>query len=176
MFSRIPGRLAVFVLAVLPLSGCALVTDLGIYCQLVKRNPADTNPADGIDAIAVTQGELPNTGADPESRTDFVSFGATGCENLVCVRNAEFEESVEDGLAIGAGQPAFGVCSVACVPGNADSCRSGDSSVDNDPRKRLTCRALVLDEDTLGRIRQADPERYERYFGNNTSPYFCARG
>jgi hypothetical protein len=41
---------------------------------------------------------------------------------------------------------------------------------------RYACRPLILDEATLAAIRQADPEKYQRYFGDTQSPYFCAKG
>ncbi|NRD51271.1 adventurous gliding motility lipoprotein CglD, partial [Corallococcus exiguus] len=41
-------------------------------------------------------------------------------------------------------------------------------------KERMTCRPLLLDQDTLDAIRIADESFYRRTFGENNSPYFCA--
>ena len=156
--------------------GCKQVNDLGTYCVLVKRDPADTNPADGISSIPVTQSEIPQVAGDSADSRDYISFGSTECEDLVCVRDSAFMESTESGLPVGPNQPAYGVCSTACTPTAQSTCTASDSSIDKTAKTHLTCRRLVLDQDTLDRLRETDPVTYQEYFGTNTSPYFCARG
>ncbi len=173
------GRVLGFLVAILTVAtdlGCARVNDLGIYCILVRRDPADTDPTDGISSVAVTQGELPNVSGSTSSQRDYISFGSTECEDLVCVRDSTFAEANEEGLSSGTNFPAYGVCSTACSPSNQETCKAADRALDENPATHLSCRRLVLDEETLARIREADPARYEQLFGTNTSPYFCARG
>lgn len=134
--------------------GCTPQSDLGTPCVLKRRAP-DGGTADILER-EVTAGK------------DFVSFGAIECEDLVCVRDANTS---------GTGNPdqaASGFCSRPCVQ-TATSCRTGNNSIDDGPEP-YACRPLLLDEDTLARIRQNDPEKYERYFGDTQSPYFCAKG
>ena len=93
---------------------------------------------------------------DPEiaygANQDIISFGGTDCSTRICVRDAQFRQAAGDG-------PALGYCSMACGP-----CPEG-----------MTCRALLLDEQTLRALKAADPERYRAVFGEATRPYFCAR-
>ena len=106
------------------------------------------NPDGGSMGVPIRQ-------SDPEiaysANQDIISFAVTECSTKVCVRDAKFMET--------GGGDAHGYCSTACGP-----CPTG-----------MTCRALVLDEATLERLRAADPERYKRTFGETTTPYFCAR-
>jgi hypothetical protein len=132
---------------------------LGVPCNLVRRNP------DGGASLLIREGEIPDGGRT----VDFISFGATECEDLVCVR---------DGNVPFTGQPqapAVGYCSRACVPGSSIGCPAKDSADDNNPAKKLTCRSLILDETTLALLRSTDPAKFHQYFGETTSPYFCAR-
>jgi hypothetical protein len=154
--------------------GCRQANDLGTYCILVRRNPAD--PPGTISSIPVRQGELPVTSGPTSSQRDYISFGSTECENLVCVRDATFSEANEPGLSVGANFPAYGVCSRPCTPSAQALCQAADSAIDKNPRTHLSCRQLVLDEATLAHLQQTDPVRYQQYFGTNTSPFFCARG
>ena len=156
--------------------GCAPVNDLGTYCVLVRRDPADTDPSDGISSVPVLQSEIPTVTGDSTSQRDYISFGSTECEDLVCVRDSAFSEANESGLPVGPSEPAYGVCSTSCQQGNNTTCQAADSSIDKNPRTHLTCRRLVLDAATLAHIQETDPARYAQYFGTNTSPYFCARG
>jgi hypothetical protein len=130
---------------VLAAAGCAAPADVNLTCVLVRSNP------DG-GMVGV-----PLRTTDPEiafsANLDIISFGGTDCSTRVCVRDAAFQQAPGDG------ELALGYCSVACGP-----CPSG-----------LRCRAPVLDEQTLGRLRASDPESYKRTFGETTTPYFCAR-
>ena len=88
---------------------------------------------------------------------DFISFGTTQCEDLTCVRDSDAPSGEPNAVAMG-------YCSNRCQPGNA--CPSGDPADDLDPKKKLRCRALVLDEETLRSIN----------LGGLKSPWSCARG
>ena len=90
-----------------------------------------------------------------QANLDILSFGATECSTKICVRDATFMDSSTDSDAF-----AQGYCSAACGP-----CGAG-----------LTCRALLLDEQTLAALKKADPERYKAVFGEATMANFCARG
>ncbi len=149
----LPPLLLIAALVAPSLVGCTNAGDNGRPCFLVKGDPADTDPSDGIDRIRITEGEI-------GQGTDFISFAATECEDLVCVREAGTEAT---------GNPsaeAVGKCSRPCA-GEGAEC---PSAVDN---LTLSCRALLLDTETLSKVRQADPERFEAAFGGTTSPFFC---
>jgi hypothetical protein len=158
------------------MAGCKQVNDLGTYCVLVKADPADTDPSDGISSIPVTQSEIPVVTGDSNSKRDYLSFGSAECEDLVCVRDFAFSEANEPGLPVGPSQPAYGICSTACTPTAASTCAPSDTSLQKNDRTKISCRQLVLDQDTLTKLKEEDPVQYQEYFGTNTSPYFCARG
>ncbi|MBX5482520.1 MAG: adventurous gliding motility lipoprotein CglC [Myxococcaceae bacterium] len=140
-------------------SGCKAKTDLGQPCILVRKDPSDTDPSDGIRSIDILEDEV-------TPGKDFVSFGSTECDDLVCVRDASDPPGEK-------GTPAQGFCTRPCVQASETSCLTGDDQVDRETP--FTCRSLLLDEDTLASIKQADPQTYQRYFGDTQSPYFCAR-
>jgi hypothetical protein len=103
----------------LPLLLCACASapaDLGEPCTLVREGP------DG--------GAVPILQSDPviadQAGADVLSFGVSGCQSHICVRDSHFVEQ-------GAGPDAHGYCSASCGP-----CGDG-----------LTCRALLLDSATL---------------------------
>ena len=92
-------------------NACRVATDLGLPCQLVKKNPDG-----GTTSVPILESDLPG------GNKDFISFGATECEDLVCVRDAKVPRTGVPGAA------ALGYCSRACVPnasgGNVCSKRS----------------------------------------------------
>jgi hypothetical protein len=139
-------------------ASCRVATDLGRPCNLVKKNPDG-----GSGSVPILESELP--GADK----DFISFGATECEDLVCVRDAYVPRT---GVAT---TPATGYCSRACVPNSSTGCPPANADDNKDPTKKLSCRALLLDEQTLGAICSTDPGTCQQ-LGDTRSPYFCARG
>ncbi len=161
LFLKMPQRL-LFRMALLALltvlEACRSATDLGNPCVLVKKNPDG-----GSTPVSIKERELPDGGKD------FISFGAAICENLVCVRDSAYPKNPDPNA------DALGYCSSACVA-NSGTCASANSSDDSNPARRLTCRALLLDELTLAAICSADPVKCYQYFGGTTSPYFCARG
>ena len=140
-------------------AACTVSTDLGSQCVMKKANPDGGAPLD-ITESDVTPGK------------DFISFGATECEDLVCVIDAAHLQLTGDPNA-----PVKGYCSRSCAEGSSSTCTpQQDPSWDTDPDKAMSCRALFLDPVTLGKICQADPQKCQQYFGDNSSPYFCARG
>ncbi len=148
-------RLAVLLSAAFVI-GCGVKTDLGKTCSLFKRGP------DG-GAVPIKEQDIAG-----KANKDFISFGAVECEDLVCVRDSSF---------VSTAQPtdnAQGYCSRPCVLGSTTGCPAADSADDQNPTRRLSCRALLLDETTLAACR-ADPDCKAR-LGDTTAPYFCARG
>ncbi|HYX92836.1 MAG TPA: adventurous gliding motility lipoprotein CglC [Myxococcaceae bacterium] len=144
-------------------TGCSN-TVIGQPCVLVKKDPTDTDPSDGTRSIPIKWNDILN-----QQQKDFISFGATECEDLVCVLSTNNWPANPDPNAAASGE-----CSTACPgPDAAGSCLTG-TGVDNSPNA-FTCRALVLDADTLASFKQSDPVLYQKYFGNTQSPYFCAR-
>ena len=134
-------------------SGCKPKTDLNQKCSLVKRNP------DGGQPLAITEADLKSKKANNK---DFLSFGTVECEDLLCVRDAQFQ------VDAGPTEPAFGYCSRACAVGSA--CPSYKEELDLGP-EALSCRALLLDAETLARLKETGGLP-----GNITDPYFCAQG
>jgi hypothetical protein len=152
-------RLAVFLSGALLASGCEVTTQLGKPCVLVKR-PSDAEAAQGIRSKPVLESEI-------APKQDFISFGSTDCEDLICVRDAEAPRDQDPNAA------AQGYCSQECVEG-ASTCEVTDSSVDQTLRDRMTCRSLILDQASLERLKKDDPVTYRATFGETNSPYFCA--
>ncbi len=132
---------------------------------MVKRDPN----VDG-GRLFITNGELQGG-----PRKDFVSFGSTDCEDLICVRDSDF--AAPDGGALNPKEVATGYCSRNCLVGAA--CPSSTAELDGNPRTRLTCRPLLLDTETLRAIcngSEGDRASCKTYLGNLTLPDFCARG
>lgn len=154
---------------VLLASGCRVQTDLGRQCVLVRRDPA-SSPGE-VRAKALTEAEVP-------PGRDYISFGVTECEDFICVRDASY--------VVPANTPptaeALGYCSRACEQQRGDSpnlntsCPAMEEAHNRDPALRLSCRALLLDPDTITAICNADRTLCERYFGDNRFSTFCARG
>ena len=143
-------------IALISLEGCRVATDLGRPCTLVKKNPDG-----GSGSVGILESDLP-------PNKDFISFGATECEDLVCVRDAAVPRS---GIP---NATATGYCSRACVPNVTNGCPASNPDDDKDPNKKLSCRALLLDEQTLGAICSTRPDACQS-IGDTRSPYFCAR-
>lgn len=150
------ARSLVVSFALVILVGCKTPTDLGMECPMVKRNP------DGGRPIRIKESEL-----KAAAQKDFISFGSTSCENLTCVRDADY---ARDGGVVDLDAGAFGYCSDKCLEGS--TCTSFDPNDDNDAKRRLNCRALLLDSETLKALCAAGA----CLPGNIQSPFFCARG
>ncbi|RKG64141.1 gliding motility protein [Corallococcus sp. CA054B] len=156
-------RTALFLSAALMLGGCDVTTELGKPCQLVRRATAEEQEAQGRKFMEIQEKDI-------AVDQDFISFGSLDCEDLVCVR---------DDLSPRSDNPeafALGYCSKECVQGSTTGCEItrtvGD--VEEGLKDRMTCRPLLLDQDTLDAIKIADEGFYRRTFGENNSPYFCA--
>jgi hypothetical protein len=148
-------RLAFLVSAALLSSGCEVTSELGKPCVLVK-------------ASSTGQGSEPVTLSDLQPGQDFVSFGSLDCEDLICVLDAKSErQTTQDGKVLG-------YCSRPCVATLQDNCAVTDESVSAELRNRMTCRALLLDQAALDKLRADDPARYRQIFGDHNSPYFCS--
>jgi hypothetical protein len=154
------SALAALSLCLVAASGCKAQTDLNSECVLVKKDPSD---ATGKKSMPITAGEL-----RANANRDVISFGATECEDLVCIREAGAPLPATDA------EPVKGRCSSSCA-GADSTCQSFDEALDKDPATALLCRPLLLDAAVLAAMRQADEAAYRRYFGDNSSPYFCAR-
>jgi hypothetical protein len=183
--------LAAFALVGLLTAGSCIDTDIGAPCQLVKSG-ADPQAAGGAcqpllaavagdaDAITSLQREHPecfHPHLEDLRRSfdkDFVSFGATECENLTCVRprcsirdgsgNAVQEECESKQLPADDKAPN-GICSGECI--TDQDCTSEEG--------KYVCRALVLDDAFLQQLRNAlTPEEYDQYFGRIQNAKFCA--
>jgi hypothetical protein len=165
MTCPVPGHKALFrSLSVLLLgaalaTGCTEATEVGKPCQLVKKPSAEEAAAGALTAPVLER--------DLVAGQDFISFGATDCVDLVCVHDKDAPTS---------GNPdavAIGYCSEACIPGE-DSCSKVSGDAVEGLEARMSCRALLLDQETLNRLRTEDPALYRSTFGDNTNPFFCA--
>ena len=151
------SRLALLVSAVLLCGGCKVNSDIGKRCLLVKKSK---DPAKESDPVLAT---------DLSSGQDFISFGSLDCEDLVCVKDADMPLETADNGQV------FGYCSTACVPDElVDPCPVTDPEAVESVKSRMSCRALLLDQQALDDLRQNDPATYRATFGDNNSPYFCA--
>jgi len=166
MVGNLRARSFLFVAAVtLSMMACNTDTDLGKPgCHLLKAL------ADG-GATNVIVAEL-------SAGKDFLSFGSVECEDLICVLDQNGVASVlAQATANPAvlGDPAVGYCSHACAQGSTGGCTPQYQDLQNDPTLVMSCRPLVLDDDTIAEICK-DPVKCEQYFNNNRSAFFCARG
>ncbi|MFT3709534.1 MAG: adventurous gliding motility lipoprotein CglC [Archangium sp.] len=135
------------------LVACRPATDLNRVCSLVKRNP------DGGPTLPILEREVRNAQG---ANKDFIALGSIDCEDLVCVRDSAFTTDA------GLDDPAQGYCSRACVAGS--TCPSYDENLDRG-QKALSCRALLLTQETLAALNGGDAG-----FAGVRDPYFCARG
>jgi len=144
---------------------CKADTDLGkAGCHLLKSLP------DGGVANVIV--------AELSAGKDFLSFGSVECEDLICVLD---QDAVGALLAQATANPAVladsatGYCSHACAQGSTGGCTPQYQDLQNDPSLIMSCRALVLDNDTIAAICK-DPVKCAEYFNNSRSAFFCARG
>ena len=154
MRTRVLLSLSVLVALAAAVGGCKSENSLGGECVLVKKGPGDAGTAVQIKESEITAG----------LQKDFISFGSIECEDFVCTRDPSF--ALDGGVA-------EGYCSKPCA--NNDACKTGNDDIDKNPKKKLVCRALLLDEATLGQICQNSPADCQTYFGGTSSPFFCAR-
>jgi hypothetical protein len=141
-------------------------TDLGAPCNMVKAI------GDGGVAFVVV--------GDLSAGKDFISFGATECDDLICVvdhssASVQLSQAQRD-AGTSFDSPAVGYCSVNCVQGNNSTCSPQYQDMQNIPGLAMTCQDLVLDQDLINSICQSDPVSCQEYFGSNRASFFCARG
>ncbi|CAM4477991.1 adventurous gliding motility lipoprotein CglC [Corallococcus exiguus] len=156
-------RTALFLSAALMLGGCDVTTELGKPCQLVRRATDQEREEQGRKFVEIQEKDI-------AVDQDFISFGSLDCEDLVCVRDDQSPRS-DNPEAF-----ALGYCSKECVQGTTTGCEITRTVDDVEPglKERMTCRPLLLDQDTLDAIKISDESFYRRTFGENNSPYFCA--
>lgn len=160
-------RTALLMSAALFLGGCEVSSQIGKPCTLVRKATPEEKEQYGNDTMEILEKEI-------APRQDFISFGSVQCEDLICVRDADFPRATNEDGTINLEAPAQGYCSKECVSGST-ACEVKDTSdVQKDLPGRMTCRALLLDQDTLDALRSADEDFYRRTFGENNSPFFCA--
>jgi hypothetical protein len=171
-------RLVILLSAALLATACTVTTDLGHPCVLRKTqvvkdeggNPV-IDPDTGkpkTEVVTILQSEL-------FPGQDYIAFGITDCDDLICVRDADepfLEEPADPALPR---RTALGYCSRACIEGSeASACEVTDPSAAAGLTSRMACRSLLLDTATLERLRAEDPVAYRQTFGETLSPYFCA--
>ncbi|WP_426757384.1 adventurous gliding motility lipoprotein CglC [Myxococcus sp. Y35] len=160
-------RTALMMSAALLLGGCEVASEIGKPCRLVRKATPEELAAGSDKAVDILEREI----AD---RQDFISFGSVNCEDLICVRDQDYPRARKEDGSVDEDAPAMGYCSKPCVEG-ASSCDVTDTDdVNPDLPGRMSCRSLLLDQDTLEALRSADEDFYRRTFGENNSPFFCA--
>jgi hypothetical protein len=157
-------RLVILLSAALVFTGCSVTNDLGRTCTL-KRKATDAEIAadpNGPRSRDILMSELA-----PDQ--DYISFGVTDCDDLICIRDAEAQ------LEPGPKGEALGYCSRACPEGKGpEVCEVTDTGAIDKLEERIACRSLLLDTKTLERLRLENPDEYRRTFGETLSPFFCA--
>ena len=141
--------------AALAVGGCKVNTDLGVACVLVKKAPADA----GVSSVPISEEDLAGQVGD------FISFGSAACEDYICVRHASYPRAATG--------DAWGYCSRPCSPTSPSPCpvEQGDP---------MSCRALILDDQTIGAICNsddpADKEACRQLLGGSVrSSYYCVK-
>lgn len=161
-------RAALLVSTALLLGGCSVSSEIGKSCKLVRKATPEELAAGSEKTVDLLEGEI----ADQQ---DFISFGSPLCEDLICVRDQDFPRARNPDGTLAVDAVAFGYCSKPCVSGAANACKVSDTSdVEPNLPGRMSCRSLLLDEETLNALRAADEAFYRNTFGVNDSPYFCA--
>jgi len=130
---------------------CRPATDLNKSCTLIRPNP------DGGKPLALLENEVQ---AAQGRNKNFIALGVVECEDLICVRDADF---VSDAGPSGKAQ---GYCSSSCAQGSV--CSSYDPAFDRGALS-LNCRPLLLSPGALRALDAGD-------LGSVRDPYFCARG
>ncbi len=168
-------RTALLMSAALFLGGCEVSSEIGKECTLVRKATAEESEANGgRKFMPILQKEI-------ALNQDVISFGSIQCEDLICVRDADFPPTMMANPEDPNGEPiinpnadAKGYCSKECVEGSS-ACEVKDTSgVLQGLPERMSCRSLLLDQATLEALRSANEARYRETFGENNSPFFCA--
>ncbi|MFP2910544.1 adventurous gliding motility lipoprotein CglC [Pyxidicoccus sp. 3LFB2] len=160
-------RAALLMSAAMLLGGCEVSSQIGKPCTLVRKSTPEELEQFKTKTRPILEKEI-------APRQDFISFGAVECEDLICVRDADFPRATNEDGTVNGNADAMGYCSKECVEGS-NSCEVKDTSdVQEGLPERMACRALLLDQDTLEALRSADEAFYRRTFGENNSPFFCS--
>lgn len=168
-------RTALLMSAALLLGGCEVSSEIGKECTLVRKATAEESAANGGRKF------MPILQKEVARNQDVISFGSIECEDLICVRDADFPPKMMDDPSDPGGAQiddpeaeAKGYCSKECVEGS-NACEVKDTSgVLEGLPERMSCRSLLLDQATLEALRSANESRYRETFGENNSPFFCA--
>ncbi|QQR46817.1 adventurous gliding motility lipoprotein CglC [Myxococcus xanthus] len=161
-------RTALMMSAALLLGGCEVASEIGKPCALVRKATPEESAANNNSAT------MPILEREIAAQQDFISFGSVNCEDLICVRDQDYPRELNADGTVNGDAPAMGYCSKPCVEGGS-SCEVTDTDdVNPDLPRRMSCRPMLLDQDTLDALRSADEAFYRRTFGENNSPFFCA--
>jgi hypothetical protein len=143
-------------------ASCSVASQIGKPCTLVKGAPdGGTTP--------VLPGDITQPGT-----TDIITFGASDCEDQVCVLD---EEAVPAALAAaGTTGPITGYCTTSCAPGTS-TCSQQYNNLQNTAGDKMSCRALVLDSAALAALcGDGGSPALCAQLGGGSTPYYCARG
>jgi hypothetical protein len=163
------ARLALLVGAALMLGGCEIKSDIGKGCVLVRK--ATEQELKDHPELGKTRGMMES---ELRAGQDFISFGAVECEDLICVRDGDFDPELAAGSDL-TKTAAKGYCSKACLADSLqNSCVVTDPEAVASVKDRMACRALLLDQKALEDLKANDPTTYANTFGDNNSPSFCA--
>ncbi len=161
-------RTALMMSAALLLGGCEVASEIGKPCELVRKaTPEESAANNNSPTMPILEREI-------APRQDFISFGSLHCEDLICVRDQDYPRALKEDGTLDEMAPAMGYCTKPCVEGGSACEVTDTSNVNPDLPGRMSCRALLLDQDTLDALRSADEAFYRRTFGENNSPFFCA--
>jgi hypothetical protein len=168
------ARLALLVGAALVCGGCEVSSDIGKPCVLVRKaTKAELDAEPGSEPFRFIMESQLTQGLD------FISFGSVQCEDLVCVRDANYDPKLTDEEKKDLSKvAATGYCSKPCVE-NSDTALTNNCAVTTsealpEVKERMACRPMLLDQQALDALRANDRATYRAYFGDNTSPAFCA--
>ena len=165
------ARMALLVGVALLSGGCEVASDIGKPCVLVRKAPEAEQKAEPEREPYRDLME-----SDLQAGQDFISFGSVECEDLVCVRDADFQPALETEADLSK-TAAKGYCSKACVPSDVqlqNPCAVNHPEAEAQVKETMSCRPLLLDQQALDDLRQNDPATYRATFGDNASPNFCA--
>jgi hypothetical protein len=152
------------ILIVLSTLACTDTNDLGVPCTLIKKDPitGESKPITEQEAREKlsSQPTAPD-GRNAENSQDLISLGVPECEDLACVRDAQFDPGPVEPSA-----NARGYCSIRCSS-DGSTCKASSS------KAKYVCRLLTLDEEILKQTCEADPS--SGTCKNSSSTLFCAQ-
>jgi hypothetical protein len=145
-------------------AGSCQKTDLGYQpCYFTKVNKL---PDGGKAVVRIKESEITAQGQD------FISLAAVECDDFICVR--DFGTPRRDAGTDGGDPDLSGYCTHACSnEGSTVGCESDQNQV---PGRPYTCRALLMDQESLRKLCVENPALCNGIVGNERSALFCARG